>query len=634
MTKFALLFLLALNAMLLADHVYVRSDGPVDGNGRSWKTAFNSIDAAIANLEENPEDTTFWVAAGIYSPIFPYAPDGVVGGAAGDDFPTGLLTFNLPDGVKIIGGFKGNEKSLDDRCMIPNPLLAVNHKCHSSLPKEVADYGLTILDGSGSESWHVVTVGNDIALTGANVGLFDLTIRGGYADGPDSGEFDSIFSIVSVDYAHDSGGGLYTRFGSVVDIFNVHFVNNASNGINATVLPHDAPLLSGGGAIAAWDEGTLTNVGNSYFTYNDAITFGVGGGAIASNFEATLNVDDSIFTDNTSNRTGGAIRTKDGGDATIRGSFFARNLARDRSNILDESGGAIEVFQGNLFVETSTFLNNIAEVGGGAIFFHTFLDDGTPYFLDVDKCSFEGNTTGPIGGGAIFIFGQGQHEGSKATIHNSTFTKNRSGFGGAVYNSSYDTEITHCCFFENQADAWGGALAADNFGAALLFPPLEFDERDVTRVEHCKFSCNSTRGVQPIPPGFPPFFTTPGFLNFLAEVAPVFNGVNTQGTVDQDIVSGGGAIAVLLAGVAKIKQCDFTCNRAFDGTGGAILVGGATGEVTNLDTMETFNTFDFATALVKDCKFKHNRPNNIKRVDLDHVGRGRDGVTLLVKGCQ
>ncbi|MCE5293391.1 MAG: hypothetical protein LLF94_02095 [Chlamydiales bacterium] len=103
--------------------MYIRSDGPNDGDGRSWATAFNSIDAAIANIQTYPNDTTFWVAAGVYSPLTPYSPDGVLGGAAGSMFASGLQTYDLPDGVKIYGGFKGDEKSLSDRRQIHNPIL-------------------------------------------------------------------------------------------------------------------------------------------------------------------------------------------------------------------------------------------------------------------------------------------------------------------------------------------------------------------------------------------------------------------------------------------------------------------------------------------------------------------------------
>lgn len=623
-----------MSAVLSASHVYVRSDGPSDGNGKSWKTAFNSIDAAIANLQTNPDDTTFWVAAGVYSPITIYSPDGVPGGAAGDSFSSGLLTFNLPDGVKIYGGFLGNEKHLSDRPKVPNPMVGLNKTDQDvHVPSKVVNYQLTILNGAGSDSWHVVTIGNDIAKTGANVGLFDLTISGGFADGPDSGSLDSIFSITSVDYAHDTGGGVYARFGSQVDITNVQFINNESSGANATVFAKGMPVLSGGGALSAIDEGTVITLKNSYFTFNNAFVFGVGGGAVSSIFEAAVNVDRCLFADNLSNRTGGAIRGKDSGDITITGSYFARNIARDLNTILDEAGGAIDMFQGSLKVMSSTFLNNEGLVGGGAIFFHTFLDDGDTYTMDVNHCFFEGNVAGPFGGGGIFIFGQGQHEGSNVSIRNSQFHENSAGLGGAIYNNSFEAQISKCIFQNNLADAWGGAVVADNFGEALLFSPLAFADRPVTTIDHCFFSCNKTRGVQPIPFGFPPFFTTPGIFNLFAELAPLINGLPIVGSVDQEIVSGGGAVAVILAGVAEISKSTFVCNKAITGTGGAILVGGVTGEVTNLDTQMTFNTFDFATAIVDCCKFKHNSPNNVRAVDLANVGPGPDGITLIIKKC-
>ncbi len=625
---------LLLSTALYADHVYIRSDGPADGDGKSWKTAFNSIDAALANLEENPEDNVFWVAAGVYSPITPYAPDGVLGGAAGDENTEGLLTYDLPDGVKIYGGFKGCEKHLSDRCTIPNPLLELDKKPPTcGIPERVPNYALTVLDGTGSQSWHVVTVGNDIEQTGANVGLFDLTIKGGYADGPDAGTLDSIFSITSLDYAHDTGGGLYARFGSVVDLFNVHFTDNSSSAVNATIFAKNLPVVSGGGAISAFDPETVLNIQNCYFTDNQATTFGVGGGAITSEFEATLNVSESIFTGNVSNRTGGAIRTKDAGDTFIARSFFERNIATDLTNIFDESGGAIEVFQGNLKVEGSLFVNNEALVGGGALFFHAFLDDGDPYILEVTHSRFEDNRTGPFGGGAILIFGQGQHEGSHATIKHCDFKGNSGGLGGAIYNSSYETDISRCKFYHNKAAIWGGAVACDNLGVALLFPPLAFPDRPVTTIDRCCFIANKTEGEQPIPFGYPPFYTTPALLDLFAQFGPLLNGIPIQGTVDQEIISGGGAVAVLLAGVAEITNCSFIRNQADLSNGGAILVGGATGEITDLETGDTYNTFDYATAIVKCCKFKDNYPNNAKSFDLAGVGSGPDGVTLKIKHC-
>lgn len=638
---------LLMNSMLCASHVYIRSDGLSYGDGQSWATAFNSIDAALANLQAHPDQNTFWVAAGVYSPITVYSPNGVPGGALGDDnifFPVGFLTYNLPDGVKIYGGFKGCEKSLCERPMIPNPLLESDNKrlSNSKIPKEVPDFALTILDGGPSQSWHVVTVGNDIAQTGANVGLFDLTIRGGYADGPDSGTINKTpppqFTIESIDYAHDTGGGIYARFGSIVTLFNVQFSCNASSGIfggdnGNTLAGLNQPILTGGGGIAAIDDSTVANVDNCYFFNNSSVFFGGGGGAILSLFNSALNIRNSIFSGNLSNRTGGAIRTKDAGDAHVSGCLFKGNIAEDLNNFLDEAGGAIDIQDANLFVEYSTFSANKGMIGGGAILFHAPFDDGTPYFLDVNHCVFNNNVAGPLGGGAIFVFGIVPHVGSKATIRQSNFSENRGGLGGALYITGMNTEVSDNDFVNNLADAWGGAIAIDNnFDTLVAVPTFPFAQRPVTLVKDCTFISNKTRGVQPPSFGYPPFFTTPGFLNLVFSVAvPVF-GTPASAEIDQTIQSGGGAISVIFAGVAEIQNSTFKCNQALGGTGGAILVGGGTGTVFFDDT--TTQTLDYAFATVKCCKFKDNCPNNAVAVDLAGIGTGPNGVTLIIEGCK
>lgn len=638
---------LLMSSPLCASVVYIRSDGLSFGDGQSWETAFNSIDAALANLQQHPDQNTFWVAAGVYSPITIYAPSGVPGGALGDNnpfFPIGFLTYNLPDGVKIYGGFKGNEKQLSDRPMIPNPILESGNKRleKGKAPKEVPDFALTVLDGGPSQSWHVVTVGNDIAQTGANVALFDLTIRGGYADGPDKGELDKTpppeFIILSIDYAHDTGGGIYARFGSTVDLFNVQFSCNACSSIfggdnGNTIAGLNQPILPGGGGIAAMDDNTVVNVDNCYFFNNSSIGFGGGGGAIQSIFNSTLNLRNSILSDNISNRTGGAIRSKDAGDVTVSGCFFKGNIAEDLNIFLDEGGGAIDIIDANLFVDHSTFIANNGMIGGGAIFFHAPFDDGTPYFLDVNHCDFKNNIAGPLGGGAIFVFGITPHVGSLATIRHSHFSKNRGMLGGALYITGMNTEIKDNRFVNNLADAWGGAIAIDNnFDTLVVVPTFPFPERPVTHVKDCTFISNKTRGVQPPSFGFPPVFTTPGFLNVVFSVAPFVFGTPAGAEIDQTIQSGGGAITVLFAGVADIKNSTFRHNDAINGTGGAILVGGGTGTVFFDDT--TTQTLDYAFATVKCCKFKDNCPNNAVAVDLAGVGTGPDGVTLIIEECK
>src|SRR4029078_3580879 len=144
-----LLLLIALIALIAigdagAGTIYVKASGNYPTpNGASWKTAFKNLQDALDATAPGDE---IWIAEGIYTPSKIYSPNGVTGGASGLNTAS-LKTFNLPDHVTLYGGFKGNERSLNQRP-------ANNHK--------------TVLSGSTGtgKCWHVVTAGNDIAQTG------------------------------------------------------------------------------------------------------------------------------------------------------------------------------------------------------------------------------------------------------------------------------------------------------------------------------------------------------------------------------------------------------------------------------------------------------------------------------------
>lgn len=70
-------------------HWFVKSDAPEDGDGKSWGSALRTIEAAL-NLRQASD--TIWVASGTYQGHW-----------------------ILPPGVSLIGGFAGNESTLDER---------------------------------------------------------------------------------------------------------------------------------------------------------------------------------------------------------------------------------------------------------------------------------------------------------------------------------------------------------------------------------------------------------------------------------------------------------------------------------------------------------------------------------------
>ena len=170
------------------------------------------------------------------------------------------------------------------------------------------------------------------------------------------------------------------------------------------------------------------------------------GGGIYSGFQSTTTIINSSFDQNDGSlsgleRGGGAIAGRSGGKLTVKGSSFTRN----RGTI----GGAINSLLGEMRVENSVFLDNVAiaegsqaDLGGygGAIYtdganasgvgFGPGLVGGT---ITVSGCRIEGNRGAGQGGG-LFLFGYppDQITVENSWIVNNTVVKNRLGdaFGG------------------------------------------------------------------------------------------------------------------------------------------------------------------------------------------------------------
>ena len=98
--------------------LYVNQNVASEGNGSSWNNAIKELSAALLTASNNNTVTAVWMASGTYLPKYnsdllleyEYMPN---------------LTFTLPDGVSIYGGFTGatSETSLEDRNWNVNPTI-------------------------------------------------------------------------------------------------------------------------------------------------------------------------------------------------------------------------------------------------------------------------------------------------------------------------------------------------------------------------------------------------------------------------------------------------------------------------------------------------------------------------------
>ncbi len=256
--------------------------------------------------------------------------------------------------------------------------------------------------------------------------------------------------ILSDGLSLTSGGAVMALPGSDVNFSNVDIHDSEAQGLLAT---------EGGGAIYA--AGVMTLSGGS-LSGNTASGDAGSGGAIFVAENATLSVDGSSFSNNSSSRAGGAIESRAGsttnltnvtmdsnttgaapgnggglhitgnGDATIVGGTFSGNVAA-------REGGALWNGSGSMSVTDATIQDNSAngveaDDGGGGIF-----NNGG--ILIVSNTSFSGNEAlGAAGSGGAIL----NADGGTLTVNGGTMSGNSSSrAGGAIEDvSGADTVLT------------------------------------------------------------------------------------------------------------------------------------------------------------------------------------------------
>ena len=245
------------------------------GDGSTWATS-SSLQAALT--ASNMTGDQIWIAAGTYKP-----------------HPTDkTVTFSIPAGVLVYGGFDGTEDALADRA--GGPTILSGDLSDNDPARGEADYDAMRTDNSKT----VVTI------AGANTTLDGLTIKGG-EEGTSFDEFRS------------DGAGLFASTGTAgIVLRNCSFTNNN--------VEHSSSSFGGGAYFA--ESATLTNC-----TFIDNTATSDGGGAYF-NVDATLT--NCVFASNTANRGGGAWLRSGG---TVINSTFYNNTATVRG------GGLFLVFE-------------------------------------------------------------------------------------------------------------------------------------------------------------------------------------------------------------------------------------------------------------------------------------------------
>jgi len=424
--------------------LFVDADAGGMNDGSSWIDAYTDLQSALAAAGNGDQ---IWVANGVYKPSVEVDVDSS-GGADPRE-----VTFQIPSGVKLYGGFASGEGSIDNRDWVVNPTILSGDIDNNDVNLDGNDIAETTADIVGDNAYHVIftqSVSTETLLDG-------FIVTAGKA-----GDFMPLgFS------PNRFGGGWYNLANPPMDV--------------------SSPKMR-----------------NSRFVGNFAETSGGAfyiGSFTAGTYAPTI--EDCEFSGNEAVRSGGAMYML-GDTATVADTLFVNNRVTIVSggNTAPGSGGAVILVASNASFSRCQFILNSATGnptgpfeggGGGAVYASNgaSLTDAIgasfPRFLD---CGFFDNRAGGNGGawgGAATHFSDGGNLSVSYT--NCVFDGNSAtDDGGAVANFArtisppadlppiLDLAFTNCTFHDNGAGQEGGALYIDGYqymGVEMLSARIE-----------------------------------------------------------------------------------------------------------------------------------------------------------------
>ncbi|MBX3363645.1 MAG: hypothetical protein KF866_02660 [Phycisphaeraceae bacterium] len=339
----------AINGVQLVKYdnrIYVRASATGAKTGHNWDNAFTDLQEALALAQQSQGMINeIWVAAGSYMPT------------TGTDR---TKTFTIPSGVKLYGGFSGNESALEQRPM-----------------------AFTVLSGGigapfsyADDSYHVIT----IPAGSSNTVVDGFVITQGNANG--SG-------------MHSRGGGAFIGQASFVFFRNCDFRQNRATQGGAIFAELAYPRLAN--SIFRWNHatsgGAIYHLGSTtgflppYMVVSNCRVFGneattTGGGIVVANGDSMIS--GSLIYGNQSAGHGGGVYVTGGGvngtDLLVANCTIVNNHAGGRA------GGLYAAADGEIAVRNSIIWSNTAADAQCAIACSqaTWSDPGT--YIAFDRC--------------------------------------------------------------------------------------------------------------------------------------------------------------------------------------------------------------------------------------------------------
>ena len=452
-----LLSLLVFSASAEARTYHVTQNGGGDKGGGDWSNALD--EGGFRNkLKESEADDVFWVARGIYRP-------------SGEKDRN--ASFILKEGVKLYGGFKGDETSLESRrpevdvTVLTGDLDGDDKRDGNGATPKAEDI-------VGENSYTVV---RSSGCTAAAV-LDGFTVCGGigeegkvknYAGGMHNVKSSPtitrcVFSGNKAVRYMGSGGGMCNSNGSNPVISYCTFSGNMSDPVkcaggmyNGSSSPTVTRCTFSGNS--GYAGGMLNDGGNPVITHcvfsgNEAGSGRAHGGGMhnASGKPVIFHCSFSGNRTAIAFSSGGGMCNAEKSEAVVTYCTFSKNEA-----IKGYGGGMYNKGTSRPTIAYCTFSENDAGDGSGGGMYND--DRSTP---TVSCCVFSGNKANGANGKGGGMFNQGR---SEPTVVNCTFSGNSAeegeapygGLGGGVYNKENSKPaIVNCTFFGNRVSGKGG----------------------------------------------------------------------------------------------------------------------------------------------------------------------------------
>ncbi len=379
----AVVFLLLLCSFqhVFSERYYVIPSG--SGAGNSWSNAMGDLQAAIDGATAGDE---VWVKTGTY---IPHSTDRTI-------------SFTLKSGVKVYGGFKGDETALNDRALIDTDGNGRIEHWEFQYP--------TILSGEIQEdadetnnSQHVVTIPNGLD---ASTLLNGFNIIKGYTD----------VTTSTNDGPNVCGSGILVLSGKVQACY-----------INECKAVYDgSSVTAGAGVFALGAKIEKTKIDDCHAS-NESGSGRVFGGGLYSNSNCVV---DSCIIKSCTVTAAGSREAQGGGAYFMVSNMLNSHIMNCSANGSTGYGGGIYSYNNSTIV--NTIVNNCtAGYQGGGMYIGGY---GFVSNCVIAKCSVTG--TAAIGGGAYSV--------TEPKFYNTVFWGNYTSGSSVHLRLSTDGTAYHC----------------------------------------------------------------------------------------------------------------------------------------------------------------------------------------------